>query len=155
MSELLVITFPATTGTAIDNRHAGAFVLFDAAQQAPQVTATAGANTGTNPVNTNISPSTGGSMIVDVSTRGNLGSFTTTQTGQTELWDQSCGNLGSSSAGSVKPVAAAGQTTLGWSHTNANRYAHALAAFAPAPSGTFTVEETTSTSSTTTTTLDD
>jgi hypothetical protein len=129
----VVVTLPTTTGTPIDNRHVGAFVLFGAAQQAPEATASAGANLSTNPVNTAITPLTVGAAIVDISTRGNTGSFTTTQSGQVEQWDVSCGTTGSSSAGSIKPVTGAGQTTLGWSHTNANRYAHALAAFAPAP----------------------
>ena len=52
----VVIDFPTTTGGGIDNRHAGAFVMYNAAQQAPQAIATAGGNAGTNPVNTVITP---------------------------------------------------------------------------------------------------
>jgi len=52
----VVINFPTTAGTGtaapIDNRHAGALVIYNAAQQAPETTATAGANANTNPVNT-------------------------------------------------------------------------------------------------------
>jgi len=145
----VVIDFPAAAGTGnaapIDNRHAGALVIYNAAQQAPEATATAGANNSTNPVNTAITPLTAGGVVVDVTTRGNTGSFTTTQAGQIEQWDLSC--TSSSSATSIKPLASPGQTLLGWSHTNPNRYVHSLAAFAP--SG---VAVTTSTTSTTTTT---
>lgn len=143
----VVINFPTTAAGAIDNRHAGAFVLYNAAQQAPEATATAGANATTNPVNTAITPLTGGGIVVDVITRGNTGSYTTTQSGQVEQWDLSC--TSSSSATSVKQVTSPGQTLLGWSHTNPIRYAHSLAAFAP--SG---VAVTTSTTTTTTTTID-
>jgi hypothetical protein len=127
----VVVTFPTTTGTSIDNRHAAALVLFAAAQQIPQATVTAGADATTDPVNTAITPLTIGGAIVDIMTRGNTGSFVTTQSGQVERFDLSC--TSSSSATSTKPVAAASQTMLGWDHTNPNRYAHSLATFGPAP----------------------
>jgi hypothetical protein len=128
----VVINFPTTTASAIDNRHAGALVLFNAAQHTPEATASAGVDANTNPVNTAITPLTTGGLVVDIITRGNTGSFTTTQAGQVEQWDLSC--TSSSSATSVKPVTAGGQQTLlGWNHSNPNRYAHSLAAFGPAP----------------------
>jgi hypothetical protein len=128
----VIVNFPVTADPSpINNRHAGSFVLYNAAQQAPEVTATAGANATTNPINTAITPLTANGIVVDVMTRGNTGSFTTTQTGQVEQWDLSC--TSSSSATSVKPVASPGQTLLGWSHTNPTYYAHSLAAFRPAP----------------------
>jgi hypothetical protein len=128
----VVVSFPATTGTAIDNRHAAAFVMFGAAQSAPEAVTTAGGDPGTDPTATAITPLTTGGMIVDVMTRGNTGSFVTTQAGQTERFDLSC--TSSSSATSTKPVTSGGQSTsLGWDHSNPNRYAHSLAAFKPAP----------------------
>ena len=143
----VVVTFPATTGTAIDNRHAGAFVLFAAAQQAPEAIATAGANTSADPVSTGITPLTVGAAVVDVMTCGNTGTFLTTQSGQIERWEQSC--TSSSSATSTKEVTGSGQTLLGWDHSNPNRYAHALAAFAPSGVVPTTTTTTTSTTSTT------
>lgn len=46
-----------------------------------------------------------------------------------ERWDVSAGSA--SGAGSTKPVALAGLTTMSWQHSGANRLAHSLAAFAP------------------------
>ena len=124
----VVITFPtAVANTPIDNRHAAAFVLTGAAQEAPEATATAGLDATTDPVNTNITPLTVGSLIVDVFTQGNTGTMVTTQSGQTERWEQSC--TSSASAGSTKAVSSAVQPALGWDRTNPNRYAHSLAVF--------------------------
>jgi hypothetical protein len=132
------VTFPAKVGNAIDVRQAGAFVLYNVAQQAPQATKAAGANATTNPVNTSITTLTANSWVVDVITQGNTGTFTTTQAGQTLRWQQACGP--SSAAGSTKEVATAGSAVLGWSHSRAKRYSHALAAFAPALTSAFVTE---------------
>jgi len=113
-------------------------VLFNAAQEAPEVTATAGAEATTNPVNTDITPLTVGGVIVDVITQGNTGTFTTNQAGQTEQWEQSC--TSSASAGPVKIVTGAAQTTMGWSRTNPNRFSHSLATFKPAAGGSLTFD---------------
>jgi len=147
----VIVNFPATTASAIDNRHAGALVIYNAAQQGPEITASAGADPDANAVNTAITPLTAGGLIVDVVTVGNTGSFTTTQAGQVEQWDLSC--TSSSSATSTKPVNLPGQTLLGWSHTNQNRYAHSLAAFAPSGVVVTTTTVSTTTTTVTTTTL--
>jgi hypothetical protein len=123
----VTVTFPATVGNSIDNRHAGAFVLYNVAQQPPQAIATAGEDATTNPTSKSIT--TQNAWIVDVITRGNTGTFTPTQAAQTLRWQASC--TSSSSATSTKEAPLAGATTLGWSHSAPNRYAHALAAFVP------------------------
>jgi hypothetical protein len=128
----VVINFPTATGTPIDNRHAGAFVIYNAAQKAPEAVVSTGSTAATNTVNTNITPLSVGAIIVDVLTRGNTGTFTPTQTasGQIARWQASC--TSSSSATSTKQATSTSQTALGWSHSSPNRFAHALAAFAPA-----------------------
>jgi hypothetical protein len=126
----VTITFPATTGTAIDDRLAGAFVIYNVAQQAPEVTKSAGADALTNPVNTSITTLTDGAWVIDVMNQGGAGTFTTTQSGQTLRWQTSCGS--STLASSTKYARFAGSTTLGWSFSGPKRYAHALAAFKPA-----------------------
>jgi hypothetical protein len=127
----VAVTFPATTGTPIDNRHATAFVLYNAAQRAPEAVAAEGANATTNPIATSIAAASAGAWVVDVVTQGETGTFTPTQAGQVERSDVSC--TSSSSAVSTKQAPAPGSTALGWSHSKPRRYAHALAAFAPAP----------------------
>ena len=104
-----------------------AFLLYNVAQQPPQLTKIAGADALTNPVNTSITAPSAGAWIVDVFTQGDPGTFTTTQAGQSERFDVSC--VSSSSATSTKPVTSAGATSLGWSHTSPRRYAHAMAIF--------------------------
>jgi hypothetical protein len=130
----VTVTFPASQGDAIDVRQAGAFVLYNAAQSAPDVVKSAGANATTNPVVTSVTTLSANSWIVDVISQGNPGTFAATQAGQVARWQQSCGAQTSSSAASTKELAAAGATSLGWSHTAARRYAHSLAVFAPAAS---------------------
>ena len=66
---------------------------------------------------------------MDVVHSGNPGTFTA-NSGQTVRYDQSSST--SEVAGSTLLVASAGNASLGWTNTNANRLAHAVAAFAPA-----------------------
>jgi hypothetical protein len=123
----VTINFPPNGTNLIDNRHAGAFVLYNVAQQAPDATMTAGANATTNPVNTSITTLSPETLVVDVITQGNVGTFTAAQPGQTARWQASC--VSSASATSTAEVAVPGSRTMGWSRTKPNRYAHALAAF--------------------------
>jgi hypothetical protein len=130
---------------------AGAFVVYNVAQQAPEAVKSAGADALTNPVNTSLTTLTDGAWVIDVMNQGGAGTFTTTQSGQTLRWQTSCGT--STLGSSTKSVSPPGSTTLGWSHSGPKRYAHALAAFAPAappPPTTSTVEPTTTTTVTTT-----
>jgi hypothetical protein len=106
-------------------------VLYGAAQQAPEAIASAGADATTNPIVTSIAVTTPRALVVDVVTQGDAGSFAPTQVGQSERGDVSCGS--SSSAMSTREAGGPGSLPLGWSHTSARRYAHALAAFRPAP----------------------
>jgi hypothetical protein len=145
----VVIQFPQDTTSAINNRQVGAFVLYGAAQQAPNATATNGADNKANPVSSDILVSAQNAMVVDALVRGNTGTFTTTGAGQVERWQRSCRS--SSMATSTLEAGSAGIYSLGWSHSNPGRFAHALAAFTPASdSGTTT---TTLAPTTTTTTL--
>jgi hypothetical protein len=127
----VVVTLPSATSNRIDNRHAGAMVLYDAAQQAPTEIANSGADATTNPVSTSIAIATSRSLVVDVITQGEAGAFLPNQAGQSERWDLSCGS--SSSATSTREGALPGSLLLGWSHSTPKRYSHALAAFRPAP----------------------
>ncbi len=127
----VVVTFPSATSNRIDNRHAGAMVLYGAAQQAPVSIANAGADATTNPISTAIAIATSESLVVDIVTQGEAGSFAPNQGGQSKRWEASCGS--SSSATSTRDAALPGPLLLGWSHSSPKRYAHALAAFRPAP----------------------
>jgi len=133
----VAITFPSTMGDAIDQRQAGAFVIYNAEQQPPEVT-TADGEEGmgiANPASTAINVPTANALVVDIMTWGNVGTFTPTEAGQMERWQQgSC--TSSSSATSTREALSAGPLTLGWAHSSApsagTRQAHSLAAFAPA-----------------------
>ncbi len=125
-----VINFATNTSGAIDNRHAGAFVIYRAAQQAPVRTASSGADAISNPVLTSLDVPMNGAMVVDVMTQGEQGSYTAQTLGQTERWDRTC--TSSSSAGSTYTVTSSGDVAVGWRHSSPRRYAHSVAAFRPA-----------------------
>ena len=124
------IEFPTAAGSKVNNRQGGALVIYDAAARAPEVTATAGFEGAVSPVVTMITTLTDGSMVVDVVADGNEGVHSVVEPAQAMLWQSSCGK--SSSASSTLEVPVAGAAKLGWEHDNPRRYAHALAAFAPA-----------------------
>src|SRR5262249_8415498 len=99
---------------------------------------------GADSISTTIAGVTAGAWVVDVVGSGNSGSFTAAS-GQTERWDIAASVM--TGAMSTKAVAAAGATTLGWTHTGAHRLAHSLASFAPSTGGggtTFTLTTTVS-----------
>ncbi len=127
----LRIEFPTTDNSAINNRQAAALLLYNAAQLPAEALGSAGADPSAADVTNGITPLTPGALVLDIISQGNTGDFTPASATQSLLWKQSCGS--SSSAASFKtPVAASSQLQMGWSHSRPNRYAHSLAAFAPA-----------------------
>jgi parallel beta-helix repeat protein len=127
------ITFPGD----VDQRHAGAVVVYNAKQQQPEATSADGAEGQgiDNPSSTPIGVLTPNALAIDIMTWGNPGTFTPNEVDQTERWQESCAS--SSSATSTREASSAGPLTLGWGHSSApsagTRQAHSLAAFAPAP----------------------
>ena len=132
----VVVTFPgdlpAETQNMVDNRHAGALVLYNADQTAPVLIATDGAETGANAATPlSIGPVTPESILVDVYSDGNLGTLAPTEADQIERWEGGCAS--SVSATSTRSVTSAGSATLGWTHSNPRRYAHSAVQFGPQP----------------------
>ena len=107
---------------------AGAISLTGVAQQPPEANETS-ANDGQSSISTSIGTLTDGAWLVDVVHNGDSGSFTA-NSGQTERYDRSTST--SEIAGSTRLVASAGNVSVGWTNSGANRLAHAVAAFAPA-----------------------
>ena len=107
---------------------AGAISLTGVAQQAPEVSNT-NANDAQTSISTNITTLTDGAWLVDAVHSGNPGTFTA-NSGQNVRYDQASST--SEVAGSTLLVASAGNVSLGWTNTSANRLAQAVAAFAPA-----------------------
>jgi hypothetical protein len=127
----VVVDFPQASATnLIDYRHAVAFVLYNTAGLAPESTATNFAPGKTVPVASSITTLTDGSWIVDVISNGNSGAFAPTSASQSERWQASCGTF--SGALSTIEATAAGIWALGWTHSKPGRFAHSIAAFAPA-----------------------
>ncbi len=128
-------TITVTTTGPTRERYGGGISLYNVLQAAPEATSTQ--TTGSPPAtfNTTITTLTNGAWVVDAIGSGNFNSaFTTSQMGQVERYDSGTTGGSSTGAGSTKPVATAGLTTMGWNQTGANRMAHVLAAFAPDPS---------------------
>ena len=107
---------------------AGATSLRGVAQQAPEVSNT-NANDAQTSISTNITTLTDGAWLVDAVHSSNPGTFTA-NSGQNVRYDQASST--SEVAGSTLLVASAGNVSLGWTNTSANRLAQAVAAFAPA-----------------------
>ena len=107
---------------------AGAISLTGVAQQAPEVSNT-NANDAQTSISTNITTLTDGAWLVDAVHSGNPGTFTA-NSGQNVRYDQASST--SEVAGSTLQVASAGNVSLGWTNTSANRLAQAVAAFVPA-----------------------
>ena len=107
---------------------AGATSLRGVAQQAPEVSNT-NANDAQTSISTNITTLTDGAWLVDAVHSGNPDTFTA-NSGQNVRYDQASST--SEVAGSTLLVASAGNVSLGWTNTSANRLAQAVAAFAPA-----------------------
>jgi hypothetical protein len=107
---------------------AGAISLTGVDQQAPEASNTNANDAQTN-ISTNITTLTDGAWLVDAIHSGNPGTFTG-NSGQNVRYDQASST--SEVAGSTLLVASAGNVSLGWTNTSANRLAHAVDAFAPA-----------------------
>ena len=117
---------------AVDGISAGAVSLTGVSQAAPQSAATNVDTSGADSISTSITSAAANSWVVDVVGSGNSGSFTPSS-GQTERWDIAASGM--TGATSTKALTAAGATTLGWSHSGANRLAHSLASLAPSGAG--------------------
>jgi pectate lyase len=118
---------------AVDGISAGATSLTGVNQGAPQGATTNVDTSGADSISTSITSAAANSWIVDVVGSGNSGSFTPSS-GQTERWDIAASGM--TGATSTKALTASGATTLGWSHSGANRLAHSLASLAPSGTGT-------------------
>jgi hypothetical protein len=126
----VTVTFPSATPDAIDNRHGGAIVLYDAAQDAPDVTLGVGSSEAADPVTTVIADAIPGSVGIDVITQGADGEFRALAAAQVELWEASCTSSGS--AMSTQSVRSDSDTVFSWSHSDSSRFALAIATFRPA-----------------------
>jgi hypothetical protein len=124
------ITLPNGDGGDAASRHAGAFVLYNIAAEAPEAVADSGGDSVENPIATSLAGVSSGSWTVDVVSQGSRGVFEATDPGQVVQWQLSC--AGSTAATSTLAVGREPVVTLGWDHSRPRRYAHALAAFAAA-----------------------
>ncbi|TFH23861.1 MAG: hypothetical protein E4H03_05160, partial [Myxococcales bacterium] len=145
------IDFPQTTTSRVNNRHGGAFVLYNAAPVSPLSVATDARDDTLQPTLTSIDAGVPGAWIVDIVTNGNPSVFVPWHGRQIERWQQSCG--GSSSAASTMAVPTPKTVLVGWLNTDPRRSAHSLAVFAPMGAVSTTTLSTT-TSTTTTSTLE-
>jgi len=117
---------------AVDGIVAGATSLAGVSQTAPAPVATKVDTSGADFISTNITTTVANAWVVDVVGSGNSGSFTA-GSGQTERWDIAASGM--TGATSTKPLASAGTTSLGWTHSGANRLAHSLASLSPSGGG--------------------
>jgi pectate lyase len=136
-------TITVTMQGAVDGIAAGAVSLTGAAQAGPQAVTTNVDTSGADSISTSITSPTANSWVVDVVGSGNSGTFTPAA-GQTERVDIAASVM--SGAMSTKALTATGATTLGWTHSGANRLAHSLASFAPSGGGATTFTLTTNVS---------
>jgi hypothetical protein len=123
----IVVNTPATPEELI----AGAISLDGVAQQAPEAKAESSADY-SDTLSTSITTLTDGAWLVDAAHSGMEYGYTP-DSGQTERYDRTGDAYTSRLAASTKEVAVAGSTTMGWTQSGANRQAHEVAAFAPAP----------------------
>ena len=126
-------TIVVNTPTAPEELIAGAISLNGVAQQAPEAKAESSADY-LDTISTSITTLTDGAWLVDAVHSGMEYGFTP-NSGQTERYNRAGGGSTSRLAASTKEVAVAGSTTMGWTQSGANRMAHEVAAFAPAPGG--------------------
>ena len=126
----IVVNIP----TAPEELIVGAISLSGVAQQAPEAKGESSADY-SDTISTSITTLTDGAWLVDAVHSG-MEYGCTPNSGQTERYDRAGGADTSRLAASTKEVAAAGSTSMGWTQSGANRMAHEVAAFAPAPGGT-------------------
>jgi len=123
----IVVNTPSSPEEVI----AGAISLNGVAQQAPEAKAESSADY-LDTISTSITTLTDGAWLVDAAHSGMEYGYTP-DSGQTERYDRAGGADTSRLACSTKEVAVAGPTSMGWTQSGANRQAHEVAAFAPAP----------------------
>ena len=127
----VVVTYEGNVDCSVG----GAVSLENVKQQPAEVVDT---NSGQSmhPISTDITTLTDGAWVLDVVSLQKVdGSFDPNTAGMVERWDEISGTSQQSTtgAGSTKPVASAGLTTMSWSYsTYLNNWTHSLAAFAPA-----------------------
>jgi hypothetical protein len=123
-------TVTVTYNGDVMERCGGAISLANVVQQVREAVDT-NSNVGQDTISTNITTQTDNAWVVDVVGCGNTntGSFLTATSGMTERFDVNSDS--SSAAGSTKPVESAQETTMSWTHSDANRLTHSVAAFAP------------------------
>ncbi len=118
-----------TYSGSIGKRCGGAISLANVDQQVREAVDT-NSNVNQDTISTYITTQTDNAWVVDVVGCGDDGSFLAGASGMTERFDVNSDS--STAAGSTKPVELAQETTMSWTHSNANRLAHSVAAFAPA-----------------------
>src|SRR5262245_57621336 len=130
-------TITVTMQGPVDGIAAGAVSLAGVSQAGPQAVTTNVDTGGARSISPSLTVPTANSWVVDAVGSGNSGSFTPAA-GQTERVDIAASVM--TGAMSTKALTATGATTLGWTHTGANRLAHSLASFAPSgAAATFTL----------------
>jgi len=117
----------------VDGVSASADSFSGVSQAAPEAATTRTDTSGADAISTSITTRSANAWVVDVVGSGNSGSFTP-GSGQTERTDIAASGM--TGATSSKPVAAAGATTMSWTHSGANRLAHSLVSLASSGGGT-------------------
>lgn len=117
----------------VDGVSASADSFSGVSQAAPEAATTRTDTSGADSISTSITTRSANAWVVDVVGSGNSGSFTP-GSGQTERTDIAASGM--TGATSNKPVAAAGATTMSWTHSGANRLAHSLVSLAASGGGT-------------------
>jgi pectate lyase len=117
----------------VDGVSASAVSFSGVSQAAPEAATARTDTSGADAISTTITTRSANAWVVDVVGSGNSGSFTP-GSGQTERTDIAASGM--TGATSSKPVAAAGATTMSWTHSGANRLAHSLVSLASSGGGT-------------------
>jgi pectate lyase/lysophospholipase L1-like esterase len=112
----------------ISNRCGGAISLANVNQVEREAVAV-NSNVDQNTISTNITTQTNSACIIDIVGCGSTGSFLALADDMTERFDVN--SVSSTAAGSTTIVESAGETTISWTHSDANRLAHSAAVFAP------------------------
>lgn len=124
-------TVTVTYNGSVAERCGSAVSLLNAAQQSAHAVAT-NSNVGPNSISTDITTQNDYAWLIDIVGCGNSGLFSTADSNMTERFDINTDS--STAAGGTKTVPAAKTATMSWTFSdNANRLAHSVAAFIPAP----------------------
>jgi pectate lyase len=125
-------TVAVTFQGPVDGVSASSVSFSGVSQAAPEAATTRTDTSGADSISTTITTRSANAWVVDVVGSGNSGSFTP-GSGQTERTDIAASGM--TGATSSKPVAAAGATTMSWTHSGANRLAHSLVSLAASGGG--------------------